>query len=124
MQRILVVEDSASTRALVCGILRKLEGCEVDEAPSGLEALRLLARSSYQLVVTDINMPDIHGLEVVRTVRRSANHKDIPVLVVSTQSASRDVERALALGATAYLPKPFTPEVLAQHVRTLLGVTQ
>lgn len=129
--RILVVEDSASTRSFVRAALESSplpgEGgedglaCEVTEASSGFEAMRLLPRSRWALIVTDVNMPDINGLELIRWVRRSEQHRDTPVLVISTQHSERDVERGLALGATAFLAKPFSPEDLRAACARLLG---
>jgi len=84
----------------------------VVEASSGFDALRLLPRGPYALVITDINMPDINGLELVRFIRGSEQHQATPILLVSTQSSERDQQRGLALGADAYLPKPFTEEQL------------
>jgi CheY-like chemotaxis protein len=120
MVRVLVVDDSPSTRALMRGILSQLE-IEVEEARSGFEALRALPRGGYHLVITDINMPDIHGLEFIRMMRHSPAYATLPVLVVSTQAESRDVSRALSLGANAFLKKPFGEEELLGQVRTLLG---
>ncbi len=92
------------------------EEVEVQEAASGFDALRLLPRGSYGLVITDINMPDINGLELLRFVRQGPQHRDTAVLVISTMSSERDRERALALGADVFLPKPFSPEALRDAV--------
>ena len=92
------------------------EPLEVQEAASGFDALRLLPRASYGLVITDINMPDINGLELLRFVRQGSQHRDTAVLVISTMSSDRDRERALALGADVFLPKPFSPEALRDAV--------
>lgn len=89
---------------------------EVAEATSGFDALRLLPRGGYDLVITDINMPDINGLELLRFVRQGPQHRATAVLVISTMSSERDRERALALGADAFLAKPFTPEALRDAV--------
>src|SRR5208282_1443574 len=113
MRRILVVEDSASTRALVRAIVEEdtfaesLGGCEVVEASSGFEAMRQLPRGPYDLILTDINMGDINGLELIRFIRVSDRHRVTPVIIMSTQSTKGDVERGMAMGANAYLAKPF-----------------
>ena len=128
MRRILVVEDSVSARAFVRAVLESPDfanrqgGCEVIEASSGFEALRLLPRGPYDLIVTDINMADINGLEVVRFIRSSAHHRATPLLIISTLRGKHDVERGLALGANAYLPKPFTPQQLDETCTRLLSV--
>ena len=119
MPRVLVVEDSNSMRAFVRGALEddpaSLGGVEVVEAASAFDALRLLPRGTYDLVITDINMPDINGLELVQFIRQSERHKSIPVMLISTRCSERDRQRGLSLGANAYLVKPFTPEMLRQE---------
>ena len=85
---------------------------EVVEAASGFDALRLLPRGPYALVITDINMPDINGLELVQFIRKSEQHRATPIVLISTQSSERDRQRGLSLGAGAYLTKPFTQEEL------------
>jgi two-component system chemotaxis response regulator CheY len=125
MSRILIVEDSFSMRAFVRSALEngpdELGDVEVVEASSGFDALRLLPRGPWDLVITDINMPDINGLELVQFMRKSEQHRGTPVLLISTQSAERDRERGLLLGADAYLTKPFTPELLRQEAARQLG---
>ena len=119
MPRILIVEDSFSMRAFVRSALelggQGLESVEVVEASSGFDALRLLPRGPYDLVITDVNMPDINGLELVSFMRQSAQHRDTPVLLISTQTSDRDRRRGLALGANGYLPKPFSSESLREE---------
>jgi two-component system, chemotaxis family, chemotaxis protein CheY len=118
MRRVLVVEDSGAARAFVRAVLEepefaeRLGGCEVTEATCGFDAMRLLPRGHYDLIVTDINMADINGLELIHFIRKSEHHRDTPLVIISTQTAERDVLRGLALGANAYLAKPFTPEQL------------
>ena len=118
MRRILVVEDSAATRSFVRSALEDgghLGPFDIVEATSGFDALRLLPRGPYDLVITDINMPDINGLELVQFIRKSERHSGTPVLLISTQSSERDRERGLSLGADAYLVKPFTAESLREE---------
>ncbi len=129
MRRVLVVEDSVSARAFVRAVLEAPEfatpheGCEVVEASSGFDAMRLLPRGPYDLIITDINMADINGLELVRFIRRSEHHRTTPLLIISTLRAEADVERGLALGADEYLPKPFTPDQLRATCARLLAAT-
>jgi len=128
MALILVVEDSAAMRTYVRSTLEgapELGGdVEVVEAASGFDALRLLPRGEYDLVITDINMPDISGLELIRFVRKSPHHSDVPLLIISTQSAERDQKRGLELGADGFLAKPFTPEALRSAVAECLARAQ
>jgi two-component system chemotaxis response regulator CheY len=114
--RILVVEDSSAMRAFVRAALEEDEGVEVQEAASGFEALRLLPRQSFDVVIVDVNMPDINGLELVAFMRRSEAHKTTPLLIISTEATAKDRERGLSLGANAYLAKPFLPEQLRAMV--------
>jgi two-component system chemotaxis response regulator CheY len=126
VRRVLVVEDSVSARAFVRAVLESPDfagpqgGCEVVEASCGFDAMRLLPRGPWDLIVTDINMTDINGLELVRFIRKSEHHRATPLVIISSQRAEQDVERGLALGADAYLPKPFTPEQLRAACERLL----
>ena len=121
MTKILVVEDSFSMRSFVRSALEsggaEFEGIDIVEAAGGFEALRLLPRGPYDLVVTDINMPDINGLELIQFIRSNEHHRSTPILLISTQSSERDRERGLLLGANGYLVKPFTPEELRSRVK-------
>jgi two-component system chemotaxis response regulator CheY len=125
MIRILIVEDSSAMRNYVRAALEGAPelGDELDivEAGSGFDALRLLPRSTYDLVITDINMPDINGLELIRFVRQSAHLTRVALLVISTQSSERDRGRCLALGADAFLAKPFAPAELRAAALQSLG---
>lgn len=113
-----MVEDSASTRSLVRAILEDpafssvVGPVEITEAQGGFDAMRLLPRARYDLVVTDINMPDVNGLELIRFIRNSSMYKTTPLLIISTQASERDVERGLKLGADAFVPKPFSADRL------------
>ena len=122
MHRILIVEDSETMRSLLMATLEDLEGpIKTDEAASGFEALRMLPRERYDLIVTDINMPDINGLELVSFVKRNEQYASIPVIIVSTEGSERDRDKGLELGADAYLVKPFDPEELHDVAAVLLA---
>ncbi len=121
--RVMVVEDSSAMRAFVRAALEDdLSGVEVREASSGFEALRLLPREPVDLVIVDINMPDINGLELVAFMRKSEAHARTPVIIISTESSEKDKSRGLALGANAFLRKPFQPDELRALVRRELAV--
>ena len=125
MQSVLVVEDSATMRSLIASTLEQMGvPLKVTEASTGFEALRLLPRESYDLIVTDINMPDINGLELVSFVKSNQVYSSIPLIIVSTESSDRDREKGLSLGADAYLVKPFEPDDLLQIARDLLPSPQ
>jgi two-component system chemotaxis response regulator CheY len=126
MRRILVVEDSGSTRAFVRAVLEDpafsdaYAGVEVTEATCGFDAMRLLPRGRFDLIVTDLNMADINGLELIHFIRKSEHYREVPLVIISTLTTKTDVDRGLALGANAYVPKPFTPEALRQTCAKLL----
>jgi two-component system chemotaxis response regulator CheY len=122
VQRILIVEDSATMRSLLASALTDLgTSVEITEAASGFEALRLLPREPFDLILTDINMPDINGLELLSFVKGNAAYREIPLIIVSTEGSERDREKGLGLGADAYLVKPFEPDDLRRVASELLA---
>ncbi len=121
MPSILVVEDSATMRALIASTLEEIEApVKITEAASGFEALRLLPRASYDLIVTDINMPDVNGLELISFVKNDPAYREIPLIIVSTESSERDREKGLGLGADAYVVKPFDTDDFRQLALDLI----
>ena len=120
MRKILVTEDSATMRALIVATLEAMDDFTIVEAANGFEALRILPREQVDLVITDINMPDINGLELVRFIRSNPRYQSTPLLIISTEGSEKDREKGLALGADAYLIKPFQPEALQRLVSRLL----
>ena len=119
--RVLVVEDSPAMRSFVTAVLEADGGFDVVTASTGFEALKLLPRERFDLFITDINMPDINGLELIRFIRDTPAHAKTPLLIISTDGTERDRDRGLALGANAYLVKPFPPEQLLEMARKLAG---
>jgi len=122
VEHVLIVEDSPTMRALLVAALEGLSRkVSVTEVASGFEALRRLPRERFDLIVTDVNMPDINGLELVSFVRRNPAYARVPLVIVSTEGSERDREKGLALGADAYLVKPFDPEHLQRIAESLLA---
>ncbi len=121
MKKILVTEDSSTMRSLLVSTIESLEGYQIVEAASGFEALRLLPRENVDLIITDINMPDINGLELISYVRNNPNYRDIPLFIISTESSEKDMEKGLALGANEYLVKPFNPLRLQELISKYIG---
>lgn len=121
MKTVLVVDDSATMRRMVVASLRNLPDTAFQEAANGLEAIERLAVSPVNLMLLDLNMPDMHGLEVVAFVRRHATFKNIPIIVLTTRGDEESRSAALAAGATMYLTKPFEPAILAGSARSLLN---
>jgi two-component system chemotaxis response regulator CheY len=118
----LVVEDSPMMRQLLVFALSRLKQLKVTEADDGVDGLRKLASAKFDIILTDINMPIMDGLKLVKRIRTDPTHKDVPVVIITTESAEEDRQRALALGANAYITKPIqAPQVLAK-VRELLGL--
>ena len=108
-------------RAFVRAALEEDLGAEVIEAESGLHALRSLPAERFDLVIVDVNMPDLNGLELVSFMRKQEGHQATPILLISTEAAARDREKGIALGANGFLSKPFTPDALCDTARSLIG---
>jgi len=122
LPRILIVEDSPTMRALLASALEELEGSvKITEAESGFEALRVLPRERWDLIVTDVNMPDINGLELVAFAKGNGSYRHVPLIIVSTEGSERDRAKGLELGADAYLVKPFEPGDLREIAAELLA---
>ena len=112
-------------RSLLAASVEDLEEpVKIVEAESGFEALRHLPRETFDLVLTDINMPDINGLELVSFIKTNDQYASIPLVIVSSEGSDRDRDKGLRLGADAYLVKPFDPETLRQVVTDLLAGTR
>lgn len=120
-KKILIAEDSPTMRSLIVSTIAALGDFEIVEAANGFEALRILPREKVDLVITDINMPDINGLELVSFIKNNANYKTTPLLIISTEGSARDREKGLSLGADAYLTKPFSPQELQRLIVRFLG---
>jgi two-component system chemotaxis response regulator CheY len=123
MPTALVVEDSPTMRQLIVFALNRIRGLTVVEANDGVDALRKLAGQPLDIIITDINMPIMDGLKLVRRVRSDEALKGIPIVIITTEGAEEDRQRALALGASAYITKPIqAPQVIAK-VKELLRIT-
>ena len=117
MKRILIADDSPAALSLVAAELSDEANFQLARAASGLEAIKLLSTTRIDLVLTDVYMPDINGLELVRFIKEDARLRGIPVIVMSTSADEADRVRTLSLGANDYLAKPFTAENLRQLIR-------
>jgi two-component system, chemotaxis family, chemotaxis protein CheY len=120
MYRTLVVDDSPTIRRMVIASLREVCDGGFAEAASGLEALEQLALGPVAAIVLDLNMPDMHGLEVLKFVRSHQALHQVPVLVLTTRGDAFSRAAVLEAGATAYMTKPFLPQALAEQVRSLV----
>jgi two-component system chemotaxis response regulator CheY len=121
MKKILIVEDSSTTRSLLKAVIEDLgEDIDTVEAPTGFEALKLLPSEPFDLILTDINMPDINGLELLNFVKNNQSYSHIPTIIVSTERSEEDRKRGMALGAAAYITKPFKSEELQEAIKKVL----
>lgn len=119
-KKILIAEDSLTMRSLIVSTIAATGDYQTFEAANGFEALRLLPREKVDLIITDINMPDINGLELVSFIRSNDNYKQTPLIIISTEGSERDREKGLALGANDYLVKPFAPAKLQALIHKYL----
>ncbi len=116
---ILVVDDSATMRQLIGLTLKKVKGCQVVEAPNGLDAVARLGSGSFDLIITDIKMPEMDGLELVRHVRGPLGRPELPIIIVTTKGEEGMRDAGLQAGANAYLTKPLSGAQLVDLVERL-----
>ena len=120
MKNVLIVEDSKAIRSLIRIALEEEGGFFTSEANNGFEALKTLPSLKFDLIITDINMPDINGLELIGYVKSNPAYRDIPLIIVSTEKSEEDKKRGIALGAAGYVVKPFKKEELMAMVKKAL----
>lgn len=119
----LVVEDSPTMRQLIVFALSRIRTLKVVEADDGVDALKKLSQQQFHILVTDINMPMLDGLKLVSMVRKDEVHKDIPIVIITTEGAQEDRQRALSLGANAYITKPIQAPQVISKVKELLKIS-
>jgi len=120
MNKVLVVDDSATMRRMIIAALTTIGEISFDQAVSGLEAIERVTLAPVDLVMLDLNMPDVHGLEVLRFIRAHDALRDLPVVVLTTRGDDDSRAAAVREGATLYLTKPFAPATLVSQIRPLL----
>jgi len=121
MKNVLIVEDSKAIRSMIRVALEEVGGFFAIEAGNGFEALRALPTRPFDLIITDINMPDINGLELIGYVKSNPTYKGIPLIIVSTEKSEEDKKRGIALGAAGYIVKPFRKEDLVAMVTQVMN---
>jgi two-component system chemotaxis response regulator CheY len=124
MTEVLVVDDSKLMRDMVSACLRAAPGLVISHASSGLDAIEKLSLQPYDLLVLDLNMPDIGGLEVIEFVRGQDRLRLLPVLVLTTRGDEDSRRDALAAGASSFMTKPFEPDAILRETLSLLGKTR
>jgi two-component system chemotaxis response regulator CheY len=120
---VLIVEDSPTMRQLIAFALKRIRGVRIVEASDGVDGLKKLSSERFDLILTDINMPIMDGLKLVSLVRNDSNYKSIPIVVITTEGAQEDRERALALGANDYITKPIQPTKILDVAKSLLKIS-
>ena len=109
VKTVLIVDDSQAMRGMLTSTIESLDDFRIIEASTGFDAMKLLPREKVDIVLTDINMPDINGLELISYMRSNPNYSGIPIVIISTESSQKDIEKGTMIGANEYLVKPFLP---------------
>jgi two-component system chemotaxis response regulator CheY len=120
MKRILIVDDSPTIRRMVAASLNSLDDISFEEASNGLEAIEMLARQRPNLMILDLNMPDMHGIEVLQFIQNHNQYRGIPIIVLTTRYDADSRKAALDNGASRYMTKPFEPAALRENAVSLL----
>ena len=120
--KVLIVEDSPTMRQLIVFALKRLRGMQIFEANDGVDGLKKISSESFDLIFTDINMPIMDGLKLVSLVRNDPNYKQVPIVIITTEGAYEDRERALALGANEYITKPIQTTKILDAAKRLLNL--
>lgn len=122
--KILVVDDSSTMRRIIKNTLNRLGYTELFEAEHGAEAWEILQQNDLDVLITDWNMPEMNGLELVKKVRGEERYLDMPIIMVTTEGGKAEVITALKAGVNNYIVKPFTPQVLKEKLEAVLGINQ
>lgn len=122
LNKILIVDDSQLIHSMYRIVLNRYNGCSIKDAMNGLEALDILSREqNFDIILLDINMPVMNGLQFMEKIKKENIYKHIPIIVVSTEGKEEDTLRALKLGASGYVVKPFKPQVLYDLVDKVIA---
>ncbi len=121
--RILIIDDSPTMRQLLTFAVKRLSGVETVDAADGVDGYKKLTSGKFDLVLADINMPVMDGLKLVSIIRGNPDYKDIPIVMVTTEGGKEDREKALSLGANAYITKPIQAPNVLSVVKELLKIT-
>ena len=119
-KKILIVDDSVSIRKSVSFVLSN-EGFEVIEAEDGIDGLKKAEETQCSLVITDINMPNMNGIDLIKSLRQLVAYKFVPIIALTTESQDDKMQEGKAAGATGWIVKPFTSEKLVAIVKKILG---
>lgn len=122
MKSALIVDDSDAARSLIRSLVEDIGDVNVSEASTGFEALKSLPHQPFDIILVDINMPDINGIELIHFIKSTDRYKNIPVIIVSTESSEEDINRGMSLGAFTYIAKPFKSAELQGVVKKALNL--
>jgi len=117
--KILIVDDDPTTRKLI-GLFLKAKGYAVAYAENGLDGIEKIGMENPNLIITDLNMPYMDGIEFVKSVRADPARNEIPILMITTEADPEERERAMSVGVNGYLVKPVTAETVTQNIRHIL----
>ena len=120
VKKVLFVEDSPTMRRIIMNALQNIGFSDIIEAENGVDALEKINGYNVDLILTDWNMPEMNGEELVTKLRNSQNYKSTPIVMITTRGMKEDVMAAVKLGVNGYIVKPFTPEVLKHKLDTIL----
>ncbi len=118
--KILVVDDDRTTRKIL-GLYLKSKGYEVEYAENGIDAMEKLGMVNVNLVMTDLNMPYMDGLELIRTIKADDNYKELPILMVTTEADEEEKKKAMDAGADGYLIKPVSADMVTSNIKDILA---
>ena len=119
---VLVVEDSPTMRQLIVFALKRIRGLKTTEANDGVDGLKKISAEKFDLILTDINMPIMDGLKLVSLVRNDPTHKEVPIVIITTEGATEDKDRAIAIGANDYITKPIQTIKIIEVTKRLLNL--
>jgi two-component system chemotaxis response regulator CheY len=123
--KVLVVDDSSTMRRIIVNTLARLGYKDVVQGADGVEAWEAMqANPDIGVVITDWNMPNMNGLELVKKIRAEEKYADIPIIMVTTEGGKAEVITALKAGVNNYIVKPFTPQVLKEKLQAVLGINE
>jgi len=120
-KKVLFVEDSPTMRRIIMNSLKKIGFTDIIEAENGEDALEKIEGNPVELVLTDWNMPEMNGEDLVKELRSRAEYKNVPILMITTRGMKEDVLTAVQLGVNGYIVKPFTPEILKKKISKVVN---
>jgi two-component system chemotaxis response regulator CheY len=121
MKKVILIADDSPTIRKFVSVALSLIGFEVVAASDGMEAIEKLPLQNIDLVITDLNMPNLDGYELIKTIRQDERYKETPIIILSSLSKSSEIERGLSNGANSYLIKPFDPKRIQYEVAKYLN---